>query len=54
MATNRQTGFICNFYSDTKNGIKNERMNYEHHGTLPERLQQGTSGQSASTMVGGC
>ena len=24
MATNRQTGFICNFYSDTKNGIKNE------------------------------
>lgn len=24
MANNRQTGFICNFYTDTENGIKNE------------------------------
>lgn len=31
-----------------------EKMMYEHHGTLPERLQSGKSAPTSSGMVGGC
>ena len=37
---------------DMTGWTENEKMNYEHHGTLPARLQ-GNS-QPSSNMVGGC
>lgn len=37
---------------DTTGWTEDEKMNYEHHGTLPARLQ-GNS-QPSSNMVGGC
>jgi len=41
---------------DTSGWTETEKMNYEHHGTLPARLQ-GSVKQSPTqspTMVGGC
>ncbi len=42
-----QTGSV-----DTSGWTENEKMMYEHHGTLPSRSQQATS--QAADMVGGC
>ncbi len=37
---------------DMSDWTENEKMMYEHHGTLPARLQG--NAQQAPTMVGGC
>lgn len=37
---------------DMSSWTENEKMMYEHHGTLPARQQQNS--QQASNMVGGC
>ena len=37
---------------DMSGWTENEKMNYEHHGTLPARVQGGAPAPSA--MVGGC
>ena len=40
---------------DTSGWTETEKMNYEHHGTLPARLQGSVKQAAASpTMVGGC
>ncbi|MBI4144386.1 hypothetical protein HY486_04010 [Candidatus Woesearchaeota archaeon] len=41
---------------DMSSWTEDEKMGYEHHGTLPSRLQglQGLQGNSAPQMVGGC
>lgn len=40
---------------DTTGWTENEIMNYEMHGTVPARIQQGSGSSSASSgMVGGC
>ena len=40
---------------DTSGWTETEKMEYEHHGTLPQRLQgSGQSAPSSSGMVGGC
>ena len=38
---------------DMSGWTETEKMNYEHHGTLPARYQQSSS-QPSSSMVGGC
>ncbi|MBI4439704.1 hypothetical protein HY638_01920 [Candidatus Woesearchaeota archaeon] len=38
---------------DTSGWTDNEKMMYEHHGTLPARLSGGNA-QSSGGMVGGC
>ncbi len=41
---------------DMSSWTEDEKMMYEHHGTIPARFQssQATSKSSASAMVGGC
>ena len=40
---------------DTTGWTANEIMNYEMHGTIPARIQGGSSrGSAGSGMVGGC
>ena len=43
---------------DTAGWTANEKMNYEMHGTIPARAQQGRGSKSSSAgataMVGGC
>ena len=40
---------------DTSGWTAQEKMEYEHHGTLPARLNKGSTGSSGSGgMVGGC
>jgi len=47
------TGSTVNSGIDMTGWTENEKMNYEHHGTLPARLQQKQQSQ-LPTMVGGC
>lgn len=52
---NAITGNAVNGAVDTTGWSENEKMNYEHHGTLPARLQGSASSAPASSgMVGGC
>lgn len=46
------TAAVTNTGIDMSGWTENEKMMYEHHGTLPARLQGNV--QQASTMVGGC
>ena len=39
---------------DMSGWTENEKMMYEHHGTLPARASSGTSASPSSGMVGGC
>ena len=40
---------------DTSGWTAQEKMEYEHHGTLPARLNKGSASSSGSGgMVGGC
>lgn len=39
---------------DMSGWTDDEKMMYEHHGTLPARLQGTAQQQQASQMVGGC
>lgn len=39
---------------DTNGWTEQEKMNYEHHGTLPSRLQGSNVQQQGAGMVGGC
>ena len=49
------TGNAINEAIDTSGWTETEKMNYEHHGTLPARLQGSVTQNAASpTMVGGC
>ncbi len=55
---NKITGNVVNSNGqlDTTGWTENEKMNYEHHGTIPARLQGKNvqSQPSSSGMVGGC
>ena len=39
---------------DLSGWTEDEKMMYEHHGTLPARLQKNTNQKTGSGMVGGC
>jgi len=39
---------------DMTGWTENEKMMYEHHGTLPSRLQGGQASAQQNAMVGGC
>ena len=39
---------------DMSSWTEDEKMMYEHHGTLPTRLQSSQPAQPANNMVGGC
>jgi len=44
-----QTGSV-----DTSGWTENEKMMYEHHGTLPSQLQSQQTKSQVADMVGGC
>ncbi len=48
-AVKTTTGII-----DTSGWTETEKMEYEHHGTLPERLQGSGQSSPSNNMVGGC
>ncbi len=39
---------------DTSGWTETEKMEYEHHGTLPQRLQRAQGSNGPAAMVGGC
>ncbi|MBS3152454.1 hypothetical protein J4230_03530 [Candidatus Woesearchaeota archaeon] len=39
---------------DMSSWTEDEKMMYEHHGTLPAKLQSGNNQPSSTGMVGGC
>ena len=39
---------------DMSGWTDNEKMMYEHHGTLPSRVQGGSRNSPSNEMVGGC
>ena len=51
---NTVTGNVVQGQIDMTGWTENEKMEYEHHGTLPARLRGSNVQQQSSQMVGGC